>query len=374
MKHFSPLTHLGDISLETFFSDYWQKKPLLIRQAFPNFSSLISPDELAGLSLEEDVESRLIIENKHQWQVEHGPLDGDRFNTLPEHSWTLLVQHVDSLDPQINALLKAFRFLPNWRLDDIMISYASDGGGVGPHFDYYDVFLLQAEGERRWRLGQECSSKSPLIPDQAMKILQDFSTEEDWVLSPGDMLYVPAKKAHWGEAVGECMTYSIGFRAPSHSDFLLDYSQEAASTFNEDLRYSDQKLDLSNDIGKISDDAIHHFQSILQDLSHDKNAIASWLAQYATELKQPVDRMFDVLSPNELASNRLCKLSEYCRVSYFTESQETVKCFINGQPWQCSEKLAQVLSHYQEINYTNFDAADKKILRRLAEEGLLTQV
>ncbi|MFL0799849.1 MAG: cupin domain-containing protein [Agarilytica sp.] len=373
MKHFSPLTQLGDISLETFFTDYWQKKPLLIRQAFPNFSSLISPDELAGLSLEEDVESRLIIENKHQWQVEHGPLEEERFNTLPEHHWTLLVQHVDSLDPQINALLKAFRFIPNWRLDDIMISYASDGGGVGPHFDYYDVFLLQAEGERRWRLGQECSSESPLIPDQAMKILQDFSTEEDWVLSPGDMLYVPAKKAHWGEAVGECMTYSIGFRAPSHTDFLLDFSQEAASTFSEDLRYSDPILHPGNDIGKIGDEVIQHFQLILQDLSHDKNAIASWLAQYATELKQPVDTMFDALIPSKLETNHHCKLSEYCRVSYFTDSQKCVTCFINGQPWQCSEKLAQMLSQYQEINYTNLDAADKKILRSLAEEGLLNQ-
>ncbi len=373
MKLFFPLTHLGDISLETFFSDYWQKKPLLIRQAFPNFSSLISPDELAGLSLEDDVESRLIIEDKHQWQVEHGPLDEDRYNTLPEHHWTLLVQHVDSLDPKINALLKAFRFLPNWRLDDIMISYASDGGGVGPHFDYYDVFLLQAEGERRWRLGQECSSASPLIPNQPMKILQDFSTEEDWVLSPGDMLYVPAKKAHWGEAVGECMTYSIGFRAPSHADFILDYSQEAASTFNEDLRYSDPKLHPNNDIGKISEDSIHHFQSILQDLSSDKHAIASWLAQYATELKQPIDAMFDALSPNELEENFRCKLSEYCRVSYFSDTNDTAKCFINGKPWQCSEKLAQRLSHFQELRYTDFDDSDKNVLKSLAADGLLRQ-
>ncbi len=374
MKQFSPLTHLGDISLNTFFSDYWQKKPLLIRQAFPNFSSLISPDELAGLSLEEGVESRLIIENKHQWQVEHGPLEEERFNSLPKHHWTLLVQHVDSLDPQINALLKAFRFLPNWRLDDIMISYASDGGGVGPHFDYYDVFLLQAEGERRWRLGQECSSKSPLIPDQAMKILQDFSTEEDWVLSPGDMLYVPAKKAHWGEAIGNCMTYSIGFRAPSHTDFLLDYSQEAASTFNEDLRYSDPRLQPTSDIGKISDEAIQHFQSILQDLSQDKTAIASWLAQYATELKQPIDTMFTPLTPRELETDHYCKLSEYCRVSYFTGSKKTVNCFINGHLWQCSEELAKMLSQYQAINYTSFNSSDKKTLQNLAKEGLLSHL
>ena len=211
-----PLTHLGNISIDTFLAEYWQKKPLLVRQAIPAFISPISADELAGLSLDEDVVARLVVEDPtaNEWQVEHGPINEERYGELPETHWTLLVQHADALDPQVNDVLQAFRFIPNWRLDDIMISYAPDKGGVGPHFDYYDVFLLQAGGRRRWRIGQACDSQSPLVPNQPMKILQEFETQEDYVLEPGDMLYIPAKLAHWGEAVGESITYSIGFRAP----------------------------------------------------------------------------------------------------------------------------------------------------------------
>ncbi len=368
---FPRLTHLGDISIEIFLAEYWQKKPLLIRQAFPGFCALISAEELAGLSLEEEVESRLITQQGQDWQVQHGPIAEDTYSTLPERDWTLLVQHADSIDPGFNDLLNAFRFIPNWRLDDIMVSYATDGGGVGPHFDYYDVFLLQAEGKRRWRIGQRCDSHSPLQPDLPMKVLKNFETQEDWVLEPGDMLYIPPNVAHWGEAVGECMTYSVGFRAPSHADFLLDYAQEIASTLPEDDRFGDPLLTQQENPGEITTAAIQQFREILQSITSDDKALASWIGQYSTQLKQPVEGMSSELSSEELLSNALFRLSPYNRVSFHLDDASAL-CFINGEQWVCSALLAEKLSNYSFIRASEFSEADQDVLNELADSGLLT--
>ncbi len=176
-----PLQILGGISAREFLRDYWQKKPLLIRQAIPSFESPVSPDELAGLSLEEEVESRMVIEHGDSpWELRRGPFGEDTYQDLPERNWTLLVQAVDQLVPEVADLIEHFRFLPNWRIDDVMISFAAPGGGVGPHYDNYDVFLLQAQGQRRWRVGQMCDSDSPLLPHADLRILADFQgTAED---------------------------------------------------------------------------------------------------------------------------------------------------------------------------------------------------
>lgn len=220
-----PLEVLGGISAREFLRDYWQKKPLLIRQAIPGFQSPISPDELAGLSLEEEVESRLVIEHGAQpWELRRGPFTEETYQSLPERDWTLLVQAVDQFVPEVSELLEHFRFLPSWRIDDVMISYAAPGGGVGPHFDNYDVFLLQGYGKRRWRIGQMCDSQSPLMKHADLRILADFEGSDDWVLEPGDMLYLPPRLAHLGTAVDECMTYSVGFRAPSAAEVLTHFT------------------------------------------------------------------------------------------------------------------------------------------------------
>lgn len=369
---FSPLTHLGNISIETFLAEYWQKKPLLIRRAFADFEALISADELAGLSLEEEVVSRLITQRNQSWQVEHGPINESAFAALPEQNWTLLVQHADSLDPRINPLLEAFRFIPNWRLDDIMISYASDGGGVGPHFDYYDVFLLQAEGQRRWQIGQHCDSQSPLLPDVPMKILQEFHGVEDWVLEPGDMLYIPANVAHWGEAIGECMTYSVGFRAPSHADFILDYAQEVASRLSEDQRYTDPTHTTRNNTGEIAPEEIQRLREILQSISADDQALAAWLGQYSTQLKQPVADMIDACSMAQVLANSPCQLSPFNRVSYHSHGGSS-QCFINGDQFSCSESLAVKLSTYAVIHHSECNQKDQQLLLELVELGLLTR-
>lgn len=365
LPSFPPLTTLGELSIETFLAQYWQKKPVLIRGAIPGFTSLISGDELAGLALEDEVVSRLVVDQGQEWTVEHGPLPESRFASLPDSNWTLLVQHVDSLDPQVNALLQAFRFIPNWRLDDIMISYAPDGGGVGPHFDYFDVFLLQAEGTRRWRLGQQCDKDSALVPDQPMKILQHFDTREEFVTEPGDLLYIPARHAHWGQAIGESITYSIGFRAPSHADFILDLSQEIASHLGEDQRYQDEALVVQQHPGEIAATAIATFATTLEKLYGDKTALALWLGEYSTQLKHDVRECIDALSADEIRASGNCQLSAFCRCAFTTVDKQTW-VFVAGHSWPSSHALAVNLSEYQPITLAQLEPADQKTLFEIA--------
>lgn len=379
------LTSLGDVSVETFLKEYWQQKPLFIKNAFPNFSSPIDANELAGFALEEDVNARLVEEfvnqksHSHidsQWKVTHAPLDENIFSTLPEHDWSLLVQHVDSLDPNVNALLNAFRFIPNWRLDDIMVSYAPDGGGVGPHFDYFDVFLLQAEGKREWKLGQWCDESSELIPDQPMKLLKEFHTHSTIEMQPGDLLYIPAKHAHWGKAIGESLTYSIGFRAPSHAEFLLDYAQELASQLGEDDRYRDTTHALRAHNrpfhnGEISHEAISVFQQNLHALVNRPELISRWLGEFSTQLKSDIDSNISPLSFVHLEQGNSVSLSPFCRAAYYDNSPDQALLFINGQSWQCTIKLAQTLSGYRQVMYSEYDGTDKTVIRELCELGWL---
>ncbi|WP_321908890.1 MULTISPECIES: cupin domain-containing protein [unclassified Paraburkholderia] len=212
---------LGGLTPAQFMRKYWQKKPLLIRQAIPGIEAPLSRDELFALADSDDVESRLITHFRRRWALEHGPFSPDELPTPKTRQWSLLVQGADLHDDRARALLERFRFAPDARLDDLMISYASDGGGVGPHFDSYDVFLLQVHGKRRWRIGaQRDLSLQEGLP---LKILANFEPEEEWLLEPGDMLYLPPHIAHDGVAEGECMTCSIGFRSPSTSELTSQF-------------------------------------------------------------------------------------------------------------------------------------------------------
>jgi len=225
--HTPTLRFPDELPRERFLDEFWQKKPALIRNSFSAETFDISPDELAGLACEEEIESRLIAETEENgWSLRHGPFDEKDFNDLPESHWTLLVQDVDKHVPEVAALLDAFAFLPDWRLDDIMISYASDQGGVGPHTDSYDVFLMQTYGQRRWRISERRYTQADLLPNSPVKVLRDFQTDSDMLLSPGDMLYLPPNVAHWGTAAGECMTWSLGMRGPSDAELLAAWLEQ----------------------------------------------------------------------------------------------------------------------------------------------------
>ena len=237
----APLALLGGMTPAAFMRDIWQRKPLLIRQAVPGIEPPVSRESLFELADRDDVESRLISHFRNRWKLEQGPFAADNLPSRKARQWTLLVQGVNLHDSAAAALLGQFRFAPDARLDDLMISYATDGGGVGPHFDSYDVFLLQVSGRRRWRISSQ--AKLDLIPDLPLKILSDFTPEEEWVLEPGDMLYLPPQYAHDGVAEGECMTYSIGFRAPAYRELAGHFLAWLSETVedNEDLggRYAD---------------------------------------------------------------------------------------------------------------------------------------
>ena len=283
-----PVQLLGGITAREFLRDYWQKKPLLIRQAIPDFESPIDQDELAGLALEEEVESRLILENGvRPWEMRRGPFEEEEFSKLPETEWTLLVQAVDQFVPEVAELLEQFRFLPSWRIDDVMISYAAPGGSVGPHFDNYDVFLLQGHGKRHWKIGQMCDSDSLLIEHADLRILADFQGSDEWTLEPGDMLYLPPRLAHWGVAVDDCLTYSVGFRAPSAAEVLTHFTDFLSQFMSDEERYTDADAQPVSDPHQIQRDALDRLKALLAEHMGDERLLLTWFGQFMTEPRYP---------------------------------------------------------------------------------------
>ncbi len=258
------------VDLDVFLDEYWQRKPLLIRSGSAHFSPPLDSDALAGLALEEEVESRLIEQTGDTWKLQHGPFDAADFSR--EHPWTLLVQAVDHYIPEVADLQRLFDFIPRWRMDDVMASYAVDGGSAGPHYDNYDVFLLQGEGQKLWRLGQHCDSTCGFLPLEDMRILDRFDISAEYLLGPGDILYVPPGLAHWGIARGESTTFSIGFRAPAINDMIA--------------RWTDQLL-LHADAGQFFRDARRSTASLPGEI-HAID-IAHALAQLRHALDQPMN-------------------------------------------------------------------------------------
>ncbi len=279
---------LGETTAEDFLQYYWQKQPLLVRDALPDYVSPVSPDELAGLSLESEVESRIVEENGADgpWSVRHGPFEEEDYQGMPEKDWTLLVQGADLWVPEAKDLLKRFDFLPAWRLDDIMISYACEGGSVGPHFDQYDVFLLQVEGQRCWQVGEECGTGTPLLEGTELRIIEDFQPVQEWLLNPGDMLYLPPGVGHWGVAESECLTFSIGFRSPTLADMLGDLAVEMITQGHTE-HYRDPKLTVDMASEEIHPAFIDQAKKQLFDLLNDDELIEDWFARFMTAPKYP---------------------------------------------------------------------------------------
>ncbi len=334
------LTQLGDISVEQFLAEYWQQKPLLIRQALPGFESPLSPDELAGLSLEDEVESRIILEN-HQgapWQLRKGPFDDSTYQELPESNWTLLVQALDLFIPELSELRQQFQFLPDWRLDDIMASFAVDGGSVGPHYDHYDVFLLQGYGKRHWQIGQSCNENSRQLDGTPLNILQDFACLESHVLEPGDILYLPPKVAHWGIAQGDCITYSVGFRAPSQTQLLEEHFQSLTESISEFQRYEDPGIKQRQHSHELLPEDIARVRQLLESqLKSSDSNIIDWLGRLLSEAKYP-DNIEQKGEFSEIPA-QLLKASD-ARCLFFRRSNEQAQLFINGELRECPLALA----------------------------------
>ncbi len=252
----------------------------------PGFVSPLAPEELAGLACEEEVTARLVLEKggDYPWQLRYGPFDEQDFAGLPQTHWTLLVQEVDRHAPAVADLLEAFRFVPNWRLDDVMASFAVPQGGVGAHVDNYDVFLLQGLGRRRWQISHTplAENEEMLVPDLDVSMLADFSPDEDWVLEPGDLLYLPPRLPHYGVALDDCITYSIGFRAPSHADLASGFLGHVLETLDPALRYADPGLKPPRHPGEIHPEARATIRAVLRRLVEDDEEIDRWFGRFIT--------------------------------------------------------------------------------------------
>jgi len=333
---------LADFDAAAFLSEYWQKKPLLIRNPWRGWANPVEPDELAGLACEEGVESRLIVRKGDGWAVEHGPLKTARFGKLGKAPWTLLVQAVDAHAPDVAALIEPFRFIPDWRIDDVMVSYATDGGGVGPHYDQYDVFLIQGLGRRRWRIGRHCDADTPLRAHDDLRLLDAFEAVDEWVLEPGDMLYVPPGVAHDGIAVGDdCMTYSVGFRAPSRAELVEGWCADVAERLSEDDRYADPDLTAQAHPGEIGAAALAQLQAMVMEAMAEPVAFARWFGEWSTTRKyaeldySPDEAVEDDAVRALLAEGAALLRNPASRFAFVREEAGGLRLFADGVVFDC---------------------------------------
>jgi len=352
---------LGGISNERFLNEYWQKKPLLIRQAFPDYQTPISAEELAGFACEEGVESRLIMEKggTKPWQLRHGPFKEDDFTSLPDTHWSLLVQSVDHLIPEAARLLDDFDFIPNWRIDDLMMSFAQAHGSVGAHVDNYDVFLLQVEGKRHWYINEGEYTEDDFMADAELRLLENFESKQDWILEPGDMLYLPPGVAHHGIAVDDCLTFSIGFRAPTRKELVSAYTDEWDDAV-EDAFYTDPELSLQESPGEIKEKHILAIQELMFPVECNKEDFNSWFGCYITELSGgDIEYDDQELSANEFHAkfkkyNNLNR-SGHIRFSYII-NKEGVALFIAGNEFCLSNSYLSLVSYLCAHHFLDYGA------------------
>ena len=389
---------LGSTSIAAFLDEYWQQKPLLIRAAVEDFISPISADEMAGLACEEEVESRIIMERdgEHPWQCWHGPFEEDVFGALPSTHWTLLLQSLNLHIPEFAQLLERFRFIPNWRVDDVMVSYAAPGGSVGPHTDNYDVFLLQASGKRRWEISTRTVSDEDFIPGLDLKVLKTFEAEQGWLLEAGDMLYLPPGVIHHGVAVddvdsGDCITISIGFRAPNLTelcsallDDVLEQDSESRASDQAQRFYQDPHLVLQENPGEISQAALARLSQMVQQEIQHRLQDSDWFGKFITHTEDatPLDAEYleldvaEYLAPLKegvpLVRNEASKL-----VYFLPDKDDTVHFFVNGRaghfPLQML-KLIQLLCNHRyppvdELINALADEASQRLLVELIYDG-----
>ncbi len=328
------------ISLDQFLTEYWQKKPLVIRQALPNFQCPINANELAGLACEENVESRIILETEkgQPWQCHQGPFNESLFSSLPETHWTLLIQGLNNWVPGISDILNEFRFIPGWHLDDIMASYAPDQGSVGPHYDFYDVFLLQAQGQRRWKVGPMCNQASERLEGTPLRILKHFETEKEFLLEPGDILYLPPLLAHYGIAKGECITLSIGFRTPSETELFSSFADYLCDNPPLEKHMPAAHLPKQTYSGELTAATLKEAKKALQNIIEDEDRLTDWFGKYCTAPKN-IDTLFNLEEAEtfdidnlekDLESSTYIRWNEGSRF-VFNQSNTHITLFCDGQ-------------------------------------------
>lgn len=357
----SALRFLGDRTPAEFMETYWQKEPLLVRNAVPGFRTPLSPEELAGLACEPDSLSRLVLEEggTRPWELREGPFEEETFLALPETGWSLLVQEVDRRVPAVHELLDRVAFLPRWRVDDVMVSYAPDEGSVGAHLDNYDVFLLQGLGRRRWQIEERARAPGDreLVPDLDVQVLADFDPDLEWVLEPGDVLYLPPRVPHRGVAEGRCMTYSIGFRAPSHRRIVMGFMQELAEQASREKRYADAEARPRARSGLVTEEDLDRVRGILEQLWTRASGEGDWFGRMVTTPQRGghAPPPADPIAPSELRSALArgvqIRRSEASRFAYRIEDTGRAVLYVDGTAHRLNGPaagLAKLLGEHDE--------------------------
>ncbi len=363
-----------------FLREYWQKKPLLVRNAFPRFESPITPEDLAGLACEEGALARIVRHDwaADAWQIENGPFPEEKFPDMPRQDWTLLVQDVDKWDADVRGLLEHFRFLPRWRMDDIMVSFAAPGGSVGAHIDNYDVFLLQGVGHRRWQIDTRPSPDETYRDDVPLRLLKHFDPTHDWVLAPGDMLYLPPGVPHHGVAEDACLTISVGLRAPSASELLEHYAETLAFDADERIRYADPDLQPPRDDSEIDDQALDRALAALNRLHlAGRDELGEWFGRFISAYRvaegqapSPVDASgLDIA--DSLRGGTHWMRHPYSRMAWRRAATDAL-LFANGAAFPAAVADARALAAASSVDATLLDALTTKgcgLLQQLADAG-----
>ncbi|MBE1161214.1 cupin domain-containing protein [Dyella acidiphila] len=364
-----------------FLRDYWQKRPLLIRNAFADFQSPVAPEDLAGLACEENALSRLIQhdEARERWRVKSGPLSEGDFAKTGDANWTLLVQDVDKWDMDVAALLDHFSFLPSWRVDDVMISYAEPGGGVGAHVDQYDVFLLQGLGQRHWAISTDPQAPRDFRDDVELKQLKQFEPTHEWLLEPGDMLYLPPGVPHDGVAFGgPCMTYSVGMRAPSQGELVGDLADYLAEHLSEDQRYTDPDLAPARRPGEIDKAALQRArQAVPLAAGLDDASLADWFGRFITRYRSaqtplaPAKPVTEAALLKQLAGGASLLRHPWSRLAW-TQQRAHCTLFANGQAYPATAELAARLCGQRILELPRPPAGvERDLLLALVNDGHL---
>lgn len=330
---------------QQFLARYWQKQPLLIR-GDGSFSDPLDADELAGLACEEAVESRLIRHDGsgHGWQLDNGPFEPQTLAGLGERDFCLLVQAVDQWHPDARALLQAFDFLPGWRLDDIMASCSGDGGSAGPHFDHYDVFLIQGAGRKRWQIGQVCDPETPVNEDSGLRLLETFEARQEYEVEAGDILYIPAHHAHHGIAAGTSLTWSVGFRAPSHAEIVTGLAAFLADRCDPGQRYTDREPSPPEHLGEIPVSVTEQLKSIINTLTQDAD-ITTWFGEHMTRPRYPellIEDDSETDMRTHLAQHQPLYKTPGARFA-FARHPGHLQVFADGQSLTCPASLAALV-------------------------------
>lgn len=357
-----PLAVLGGITAEQFLAEYWQKKPLLVRNGLPEIVGLLEPQDVQELALEEHASARFIRQkdrNPNEWHVKSSPLTKGDFQKLPK-LWTLLVQAVDHYSFDLSELWKKFPFIPQWRRDDIMVSYAPKGGSVGKHFDFYDVFLVQGHGHRRWQLGQMCDVNTAFVPNQPLKLLPEIDVQFDEVLAPGDLLYVPPGMAHYGIAEDDCLTFSFGFRMPNVAGMMERISDQfSANTLLQNPVVDIARKQISQ-IGEINTTELSHLKDLVLAQLQDSSALDAAIMSYMSEPKYPDN----IPEADEIEADDLKEilhegyevLLEPASRLLYTEQNGTLNFWGNGEVLFIAEPFEQKLKAIANGESLPFDS------------------